>query len=43
MNPETKLILDEMSKFSEHDAKWDQRMVDLEKRSDLKICNLERA
>jgi hypothetical protein len=31
MNPDTKLILDELSKrFDEHERKWDTRFADLE-------------
>jgi uncharacterized protein YukE len=44
MNPETKLILDELHKrFTDHDLKWDQRFEDQEKRLGRQIQDLEQA
>ena len=44
MNPETKLILDELHKrFTDHDLKWDQRFADQEARLGRQIQDLELA
>ena len=44
MNPETKLILDELHRrFTDHDLKWDQRFEDQEKRLGRQIKDLEQA
>jgi hypothetical protein len=42
MDPNTKLILDELHKgFSDSDLKWEQRLLDLEKRHDERVGRLE--
>jgi hypothetical protein len=44
MNPETKLIIDEITKrFSEHDAKWDLRFSEQESRLVRQIQALEKS
>lgn len=44
MNPETRIILDELNKcFTEHDAKWDSRFADQDARLSRQIEDLEAA
>ena len=44
MNPETKLILDEINRrFNEHDQKWDSRFADQDARLSRQIRDLEQA
>ena len=44
MNPETKLILDELNRrFNEHDQKWDSRFADQEARLSRQIRDFEQA
>jgi hypothetical protein len=44
MNPETKLILDELHKrFTDHDLKWDQRFAEQDTRFGRQIQELEQA
>jgi hypothetical protein len=44
MNPETKLIIDEITRrFTEHDQKWDSRFADQEARITRQIQILEQA
>jgi polyhydroxyalkanoate synthesis regulator phasin len=44
MNPETKIILDELNRrFTEHDQKWDSRFADQDARLSRQIRDLEQA
>ena len=44
MNPETRLILDELTKrFNEQDAKWDSRFADQDARLARQIADLEKS